>query len=47
MTNIQEIRAVILYKEGYFYVLLLTADQNQFENEKSNFDMVINSFKIQ
>jgi hypothetical protein len=43
----KEMRAVWLTRNSQIYVILCSALQSDFNNEQSNFDMIINSFKVQ
>lgn len=43
----KEMRAVWLTRNNQVYVILCSALQSDFNKEQSNFDMVINSFKVQ
>lgn len=40
-------KAVWLEKSGYIYVILCGALSNAFNGQQANFDMIINSFKVQ
>jgi hypothetical protein len=43
---VKEYRAIWIENNGYVYVILATAPKNDFENQKVDFDLIINSFKI-
>jgi hypothetical protein len=42
-----EMMAVWFSQNGQIYVILCGAPPNNFENQQKNFNMVINSFKVQ
>lgn len=43
----KEMRAIWLTRNNEIYVILCSALQSDFESEQSNFDTIINSFKVQ
>lgn len=43
----KQYRAVWLDENGSIYVILCIADQSDFENQQTNFNLIINSFKVQ
>lgn len=46
-TNPKQYRAVWLNENGTIYVILCIANENDFKNEQDNFNLIINSFKVQ
>ncbi len=46
-TNPKQYRAVWLDENGVIYVILCIANVNDFKNQQTNFNMIINSFKAQ
>jgi hypothetical protein len=43
---VKEYKAIWIENKGYVYVILATAPKTDFENQNSDFDLIINSFKI-
>lgn len=43
----KQYRAVWLDENGSIYVILCIANQSDFENQQDNFNLIINSFKVQ
>jgi hypothetical protein len=45
--NQRQYRAVWLYENNTIYVILCIANTNDFQNQQTNFNLIINSFKAQ
>ena len=46
-TKNMRLEGISFTKNGKMYSFLLQAPNNDFDKEKSNFDLIINSFKVQ